>query len=175
MLAERREAEKAAEAARREARRTPSAKAPGPTPAPTSEPGRAGYLPRQDERRAGRRLDSAVTFGLLAAGAFNLLLTLGSYARLPDTFDGVYRALGSDATYAPTPMTLPIGIALIVVNALVFLVTALLAVGQVRRGRIAFWIPLAGALAAGLLSVLLMSVLISADPVMTQIIMDRGL
>jgi len=176
MLADRREAEKAAEAERRQARRAPSAKPPAPSsPTPASEPGRPSYLPGQETRRAGNRLDAAVTMGLLAAGAFNLLLTLGSYTQLPTTFDGVYKALGSDATYTPTPLTLPIGIALIVANAVVFLVTALLAVGQLRRGRIAFWIPLAGAVTAGLVSVALMSVLIAADPVMQQIMMDRGM
>ncbi|WP_043674600.1 DUF6264 family protein [Clavibacter michiganensis] len=171
MLAERREAEKAAEAARREARRSP---APARVPAPPTEPGRPGYLPTQEPRRAGRRLDAAVTVGLLAAGALNLLLSLGSYTDLPASISRAFGLLGVPGAYTTTSATGTVGVALLVITVSVFVATAALSVSRIRRGRIAFWVPLVGAVVATLVSAVLLSSLLTADPAFQEFVMSRG-
>ncbi|KZC94066.1 MULTISPECIES: DUF6264 family protein [Clavibacter] len=173
MLAERRDAEKAAEAERRQARRSPSA---GPTsgPGPSSEPGRPGYLPTQEPRRAGRRLDAAVTIALLAVGALNLLFSLGSYTDLPGALSRAFPALGIAGAYTPTSATGPVGVALLVITVSVFAATVALSLRRIRLGRIAFWVPLVGVVVATVVSALLLSSLLTADPAFQQFVMNRG-
>ncbi|MBF4618834.1 hypothetical protein ITJ44_12210 [Clavibacter sp. VKM Ac-2873] len=169
MIAERREAEKAAEAERRQARRAPS-----PAPAPSTEPGRPGYLPTQQPRRAGRRLDAAVTVGLLAGGGLNLLLSLGSYTDLAGSLARAFPALGISDAYTPTSATGPVGLALLVITVSVFAATVVLSLRRIRRGRVAFWVPLVGAVVATVISAVLLSSLLLADPAFQQFVTSRG-
>jgi hypothetical protein len=169
MLAERREAEKVAEAARREARR-----APAPAPGPSTEPGRPGYLPTQEPRRAGRRMDAAVTVGLLAAGALNVLLSLGSYLDLSTSLSRAFQLMGIADAYTTTSSTGPVGVAILVVTVAVYVATAAISVRLIRRGRIAFWVPLVGAVVATLVSAVLVSSLLTADPAFQEFVLNRG-
>jgi hypothetical protein len=167
MLAARREAEKVAEAARREARRAPA-------PAPSTDPGRPGYLATQEPRRAGRRMDAAVTIGLLAAGALNLLLSLGSYLDLSASLSGAFQLMGIADAYTTTSSTGPVGVAILVVTVAVYVATAAISVRLIRRGRIAFWVPLVGAVVATLVSAVLVSSLLTADPAFQEFVLNRG-
>lgn len=183
MLAERREAEKAAEAARRAARRTPSAKAPAParderdgTPtsdAPREAPGRPGYLPGQAPRRAPWRFDAAITIGLLAAGLVNVVGSIGANADPARAINQSYALFGG-GIYTATEQTSVIGIAVNVVNIVVFVLTAWIALELVKRKRIAFWVPIAGAVLATVITSLLVLSLIVADPAFQQIMSSRG-
>ena len=183
MLADRREAEKAAEAARRAARRTSSAKAPAParderdgTPtsdAPREAPGRPGYLPGQAPRRAPWRFDAAITIGLLAAGLVNVVGSIGANADPARAINQSYALFGG-GTYTATEQTSVIGIAVNVVNIVVFVLTAWIALELVKRKRIAFWVPIAGAVLATVITSLLVLSLIVADPAFQQIMSSRG-
>ncbi|OUE28339.1 hypothetical protein BFL36_01790 [Clavibacter michiganensis] len=183
MLAERREAEKAAEAARREARRTPSAKTPAPareerdgTPASGATrdaPGRPGYLPDQAPRRAPWRFDAAITIGLLAAGLVNVVGSIGANADPSRAINQSYALFGG-GTYTATAQTSVIGIAVNVVNVVVFVLAAWIALELVKRKRIAFWVPIAGAVLATVITSLLVLSLIVADPAFQQIMSSRG-
>ncbi|QIS42598.1 hypothetical protein GW571_10835 [Clavibacter capsici] len=177
MLAERREVEKAAEAARREARRAPAAKPPA-DPAGASSPGaaprpeRPAYLPGQDARRAPRRFDAAITIGLLAAGLVNVAGSIGSNADPSRAINQSYALFGG-GTYTVTPQTSVIGIAVNVVNVVVFVLAAWIALELVKRKRVAFWVPIAGAVVATVITTALVLSLIVADPAFQQI-MSRG-
>ncbi|MFT2753827.1 DUF6264 family protein [Clavibacter sp. Sh2088] len=179
MLAERREAEKVAEAARREARRAPAAKPPvdpaRPSPSPTGaapHADRPAYLAGQDARRAPRRFDAAITVGLLAAGLVNVVGSLGANADPSRAINQSYALFGG-GTYTVTPQTSMIGIAVNVVNVVVFVLAAWIALELVKRKRVAFWVPIAGAVVATVITSVLVLTLIVADPAFQQI-MSRG-
>ncbi|MDQ0745530.1 hypothetical protein QFZ62_002838 [Clavibacter sp. B3I6] len=180
MLAERREAEKAAEVARREARRSPAAKAPArpaqddaASPAGGARPERPAYLAGQDARRAPRRFDAAITIGLLAAGLFNVVGSISSNADLGRSLNQSFALFGF-GEYTATPQTAVIGIALNVVNVVVFVVTAWIALELVKRRRMAFWVPLAGAALAALIGVILLATLVMGDPSFLQQLPGSG-
>jgi hypothetical protein len=185
MLAERREAEKTAEAARREARRAPAVKPPVDPARPSSSSSsssaptgaaphaeRPAYLAGQDARRAPRRFDAAVTVGLLAAGLVNVVGSLGANADPSRAINQSYALFGG-GTYTVTPQTSVIGIAVNVVNVVVFVLTAWIALELVKRKRVAFWVPIIGAVVATVITSVLVLTLILADPAFQQI-MSRG-
>jgi hypothetical protein len=178
MLAERREAEKVAEAARREARRAPAPKPPADAAGPSSSrdaaprPERPAYLAGQDARRAPRRFDAAITIGLLAAGLVNVVGSIGANADPSRAIDQSYALFGG-GTYTVTPQTAVIGIAVNVVNVVVFVLAAWIALELVKRKRVAFWVPIAGAVVATVITTILVLTLIVADPAFQQI-MSRG-
>jgi hypothetical protein len=179
MLAERREAEKVAEAARREARKAPAVKPPVDPARPSSSPtgaaphaDRPAYLAGQDARRAPRRFDAAITVGLLAAGLVNVVGSLGANADPSRAINQSYALFGG-GTYTVTPQTSVIGIAVNVVNVVVFVLAAWIALELVKRKRVAFWVPIAGAVVATVITSVLVLTLILADPAFQQI-MSRG-
>ncbi|MFT2693898.1 DUF6264 family protein [Clavibacter zhangzhiyongii] len=176
MLAERREAEKSAEAARKEARRAPAAKpsadATPPPPGQGAKPARPGYLAGQDARRAPRRFDAAITIGLLAAGLVNVAGSIGANADPSRAINQSYALFGG-GTYTVTEQTSVIGIAVNVVNVVVFVLAAWIALELVKRKRVAFWVPIAGAVVATVITSVLVLSLIVQDPAFQQI-MSRG-
>jgi hypothetical protein len=180
MLADRREAEKAAEVARREARRSSAAKSPArpaqddaAAPAAGARPERPAYLAGQDARRAPRRFDAAITIGLLAAGLVNVVGSIGANADPSRAINQSYAIFGG-GTYTVTPQTSTIGIAVNVVNIVVFVLAAWISLELVKRKRVAFWVPIAGAVVATVITSILVLTLIVADPAFQQIMSSRS-
>ncbi|WP_317229718.1 DUF6264 family protein [Clavibacter sp. MX14-G9D] len=188
--AERRDAEKAAVDARRasertaaterrDARRAPAPARPDPAPdqpagsAPSAPPGRPGYLAGQEPRRAPRRFDAAITIGLLAAGLVNVAGSIGANSDPSQAIDQSYALFGG-GTYTVTPQTAVIGIAVNVVNVVVFVLTAWIALELVKRRRMAFWVPIAGAVLATVITSVLVLTLIIQDPAFQQIMSNGG-
>lgn len=176
----RRVAEKSAAAERRGARRSPgSAPASDPTSAagsgatPGTRPERPDYLAGQEPRRAPRRFDAAITVGLLAAGLVNVVGSIGANADPSRAINQSYALFGG-GTYEVTPQTSVIGIAVNVVNIVVFVLAAWIALELVKRKRLAFWVPIAGAVVATVITSVLVLTLILADPAFQQIMANRG-
>lgn len=188
MLADRREAEKAASdtrrvaekaaaAERRDTRRasTPeSGRGVGSDAAPGSRPERPAYLAGQEPRRAPRRFDAAITVGLLAAGLVNVVGSIGANADPSQAINQSYALFGGGGTYTVTDQTSVIGIAVNVVNIVVFVLAAWIALELVKRKRLAFWVPIAGAVVATVITSTLVLTLILADPAFQQIMSNRG-
>lgn len=182
-LAERREAERAAADGRRASEKAASAERRGTRGAPTSPPApgpassdgatpgtrreRPGYLAGQERRRAPRRFDAAITVGLLAAGLFNVVGSISSNADLARSLNQSFALFGF-GEYTATPQTPVVGIALNFVNVIVFVLTAWIALELVKRRRIAFWVPIAGAALAALIGVILLATLVMGDPSFVQ-------
>jgi hypothetical protein len=181
----RRQAERTAAADRRTARRGPvSAPTPGlDAPASPDEsarpavpagaaPARPAYLAGQGARRAPWRFDAAITIGLLAAGLVNVVGSIQANADPAQAIDQSFSVFGAGA-YTTTPQTAVIGIAVNVVNIVVFVLTAWISLELVKRKRVAFWVPIAGALLAGLVTTVLVLSLILADPAFQQFMASR--
>jgi hypothetical protein len=193
--AEKREAQKAAEDARRATERTAAAErrtarrapasapvpgqvdAPGQADAPSRPaavaPGRPAYLAGQHPRRAPWRFDAAVTIGLLAAGLVNVVGSISANADPAQAIDQSFSVFGA-GSYTSTPQTAVIGVAVNVVNIVVLILTAWISLELVKRKRVAFWVPIAGALLAGIVTTLLVLSLILADPAFQQFMADRA-
>ena len=182
-LAERREAEKAAADARRASEKAAAAERRGTRGAPTSPPApgpassdgatpgtrpeRPAYLAGQEPRRAPRRFDAAITVGLLAAGLVNVAGSIGANADPSRAINQSYALFGG-GTYEVTPQTSVIGIAVNVVNIVVFVLAAWISLELVKRRRVAFWVPIAGAALAALIGVILLATLVLGDPSFVQ-------
>ncbi|OUE28299.1 DUF6264 family protein [Clavibacter michiganensis] len=172
----RRVAEKAAAVERRGTRRAPdsaaSTRSVG-TAAPGTPPERPAYLAGQEPRRAPRRFDAAITVGLLAAGLVNVVGSIGANADPSQAINQSYALFGG-GTYEVTPQTSVIGIAVNVVNIVVFVLAAWISLELVKRKRVAFWVPIAGAVVATVITSVLVLTLIVADPAFQQIMSSRG-
>ncbi|UKF79802.1 DUF6264 family protein [Clavibacter californiensis] len=171
----RRVAEKAAAAERRGARRSPgTASTPDPAAStPGTRPERPAYLAGQEPRRAPRRFDAAITVGLLAAGLVNVAGSIGANADPSQAINQSYALFGG-GTYEVTPQTSVIGIAVNVVNIVVFVLAAWISLELVKRKRLAFWVPIVGAVVATVITSVLVLTLIIQDPAFQQIMSSRG-
>lgn len=173
----RRASEKTAAADRREARRAPSPARTDPAAdartgsAPSD--GRPDYLAGQEPRRAPRRFDAAITIGLLAAGLVNVAGSIGANADPSQAIDQSYALFGG-GTYTVTPQTAAIGIAVNVVNIVVFVLTAWISLELVKRRKTAFWVPIAGAVLATVITSVLVLTLIVQDPTFQRIMSNGG-
>ncbi|MBF4622258.1 DUF6264 family protein [Clavibacter sp. VKM Ac-2542] len=184
--AERRDAEKAAADARRVAEKSAAAerrgmrRAPGTASTtdpdastPGTRPERPAYLAGQEPRRAPRRFDAAITVGLLAAGLVNVAGSIGANADPSQAINQSYALFGG-GTYEVTPQTSVIGIAVNVVNIVVFVLAAWISLELVKRKRLAFWVPIVGAVVATVITSVLVLTLIVQDPAFQQIMSSRG-
>ncbi|CCE76140.1 DUF6264 family protein [Clavibacter nebraskensis] len=170
----RRTAERAAAMERRDTRRASTAPSAGDAgAAPGTRPERPAYLAGQEPRRAPRRFDAAITVGLLAAGLVNVVGSIGANADPSLAIDQSYALFGG-GTYEVTPQTSVIGIAVNVVNIVVFVLAAWISLELVKRRRIAFWVPIVGAIVATVITSVLVLTLIVQDPAFQQIMSSRG-
>lgn len=145
-------------------------------PAPRSEPGpfggpAYGATPRFDEPQAARPphpVDRVVTIALLAYGAINVILAMPAYFDLSSYMGQVMSMLDISGTFTNTDAARiwgPVAGISIIVG---FLVTAFVAVRALRRGRLAWWIPVVGAAGSFFVASLCLVVVILGDPAFQQ-------
>ena len=134
---------------------------PASPPPPTGAP-RPGLPPAGHVRAAG--WDGVVTVGLLAYGAVNVVQGLVEFLHFPAFLSGFATAAGMSDVHVPASAQ-GWGDVLIVAWVLIFLAGAFWAIRRLRRGRIAFWVPLvAGAVASLVFAIAIGSVLGSSLP-----------
>src|SRR5690606_32088313 len=97
------------------------------------------------------------TIFLLGVGLVAVLQSVFGYADLAGTIQTLYTQQGI-GEYTPTDLTNTIGMALIVVHATVWVITAWVSLVILARGKIAWWIPLVGAV----ITVIIMAALLAA-------------
>ncbi|HRN30424.1 MAG TPA: DUF6264 family protein, partial [Terrimesophilobacter sp.] len=103
------------------------------------------------------------TIFLLGVGLIAVLQSVFGYLNLAATIQTLYTQQGI-GDYTPTGLTDTIGIALIVVHATVWLLTAWVSLRVLARGGTAWWIPLVGATLTFIIMASLMAVLLLVDP-----------
>ena len=129
-------------------------------PGAESEPPRLAPL---GARPAAGRSDRLATIFLLALGLVYLLGGVASYLDLPTAMTAVYAQFGI-GDYHPTAQTPVIGVAIIVAQAVIWLLAAVWSYRRLRAGRITFWVPIVGAVVSFVVSVILLGTLIFGDP-----------
>lgn len=139
----------------REALLPSAAERPAPAPGPGVSP------------KSGYTLNRFATIFLLGVGLVAVLQSAFGYLDLATTIQTLYTQQGI-GEYTPTQLTTVIGISLVIVHALIWLITAVVSLKVLARGRNAWWIPLVGAGVTFLFMASLLAALLLADPAFTR-------
>ncbi|WP_169581240.1 DUF6264 family protein [Microbacterium thalassium] len=126
-----------------------------PAPAPAAE--------APAEARS-RPVDRIVTFALLAYGLVNVISSFPALVDFAAYADTMFGLLGVDAELSDPAAGKPWGVAAALVLAVGWIITAAFSWLRLRRGRISWWIPLAGGVVFTFIAAALMLVPIMNDP-----------
>jgi hypothetical protein len=141
----------------------PAAPAPAaPAPAPAASDAATAARPRL--------IDRIVTFALLVYGLLNVVAivpALWGYVAYAQT---MFDMLGVEATLTDPEGAKPWGMAAALVQIFGWLITAGLSWARMRRGRLAWWIPLVGGIVFTFLSAALVVVPLMNDPAVRDIL-----
>ena len=125
-----------------------------------------------DAGRPRRRWDVILTAVLLGLGFASVMSSYSQYANFPATLDTVVGSMGYGG-YGATGLASAIGIALNSAQIVIFAIAAVVAIRLVRRGRIGFYVPLAGAVVFVVVAVVLMFVALNGDPALMAELQSR--
>lgn len=114
-----------------------------------------------------------VTVTLLALGLVNIGMSFSSYSQLGVTIQSVYDRLGY-GTYTPGALAASLGVVAIAVSVVVWLATAAVSVLLIRKHRVSWWVPLAGAVLLFVAIAVIMTVAIVSDPSFTAYLDKLG-
>lgn len=124
----------------------------------------AAVRPAAPRRR--RRWDLILTALLLGYASVNVIGQLMARDMLSTIVTQFFVAQGIGA-YTPTALTTTLGNSLNVVTLTLFAVTVLVTTWMLRRGRVAFWVPIAGGVAATIVALVFVVILLQSDPAFT--------
>lgn len=136
----------------------PGAAAPAPAAAPTTRPADASAPAR---RR--RPVDRPVTIGLLAFGLIYTLLNIPGFLALDETMQLTFDMLGY-GEFRATDSVATLGVVAVVVQVAIWLAAASGSYALMKRGRAAWWVPLAGGFVTFIVVAVIVSVILLADP-----------
>ncbi|SIS06775.1 DUF6264 family protein [Microbacterium sp. RURRCA19A] len=132
----------------------------GVAPAPESVAEAAPVAPRA----RGPLADRVATLVLLVYGLISVISTITQLLDFPGYAERAAQILGVDATYTALSTGYVWGAVASVVYAIGYLLTAALTWRRLRRGRIAFWVPLVGFVATTLVAGVCITIALTADP-----------
>ncbi|MCU1556819.1 MAG: hypothetical protein JWN09_814 [Microbacteriaceae bacterium] len=128
------------------------------SPPPLAVPSRAKGAPR--------RWDLVLTLALLAYGPVNVVTGFFQFANLATVLNQVYTSMGI-GTFPPSSLATSLGVVINVSNAVLYVITAFVTARLLRSGRLAFYVPIAGAAAAWIVSGVCIGILMFGDPTFT--------
>ncbi len=136
-----------------------AAGAPQPPDASTRVPGAAPAAGRRPRRWV--IILTAVLLGYATINVIAQLLTKDTLATIVTQFF-ITQNIGQ---YVPTELTANLGETLNVITLGLFVFTVLVTTWMLRRGRVAFWVPIAGGVAATVVALVFVVILLQSDPV----------
>ncbi len=155
---------------------------PPPARPPTARPltgGGSGHRPpdaatrvsanapvRPATPRRTRRWDLVLTAVFLGYASVNVIAQLVSRDTLATIVTQFFVAQGI-GVYTPTTLTTTLGNVLNIVTLALFVVTVLATTWMLRRGRVAFWVPIVGGVAATTVALVFVVILLQSDPMFT--------
>ena len=142
--------------------------APAPVSPTTVTPATALAPPVASTRVPGapptiRRWDLPLTIALLVLGGYSVISGIPGFLNFASALNDVYVASGY-GEYTSTSLANGIGIGALVSQSVLYVVTVALAVARLRAKKLAFFIPLIGGLASGVVIFVLMLVAMTSDP-----------
>lgn len=126
-------------------------------------PGLSGATPPGGKYLANR----FATVFLLGVGLVAVIQSVFGYLNLAESIQILYTQQGI-GDYVETPLTSTIGVALVIVHAVLWAAAAWLSMRALASGRMAWWIPLVAAVIVFLVTAILMIVLLLGDPAFIQ-------
>lgn len=108
-------------------------------------------------------VDRVVTLVLLAFGLFVVLNGIPGYLAMPEVMQTVYDSLGA-GTYPAAETAASLGVTALVLQCVIWIVTAIISTLAIRRGRLAWWIAVVGGAVAFITVMVIVSVALFADP-----------
>ena len=160
------------------AKQTPAAPAVHPASEPPTAVGSAHRAPnaatsasanaevRPAAPRRRRRWDLILTAVLLGYASVNVIAQFMARDMLTTIVTQFFVAQGI-GDYTPTALTTTLGNSLNVVTLALFVLTVLATTWMLRRGRVAFWVPIAGGVAATIVALVFVVILLQSDPAFT--------
>ena len=124
--------------------------------------------------RANKTTDRIATILLLAAGAMGALNLAEAFMNLDKTFAQIYDLYDLGTFNAPEWFGVLGTVGWISVLA-VYALTLIISVQFMQRGRLAFWVPLAGATLSFILVTILMMIAVSSAPELIEYMQTNGL
>jgi hypothetical protein len=138
-------------------------------------PGQPGLgQPADAARQMVRTRDIGFTAALLAIGLFWVIVSIPGMADLPATIQQTYAMQGYTGKYGPVALGATIGLVINISQLVLWAVTCGLSVLAIRKGRRAFYIPLAGGVVSGLVVMVLTIVAMLNDPGLLQYLSTLG-
>jgi hypothetical protein len=145
---------------------TAPAVAEAPAPSPASAPPAAPRRPRT--------VDRIVTFALLAYGLISVVSAFPAYTDYGGYAEMVLGLMGVDAQLSDPAAGRPWGIAAALVLAVGWILTLLVSLWSLRKGRLTWWIPLVAGVVFSFAAGALMMVPIVNDPAVWQALVDSA-
>jgi hypothetical protein len=130
--------------------------------APPREPTIGPAAPSTRDR--GPLLDRVATLVLLVYGFVSVVSTIVQLLDFPGYAERAAQLLGVDATYTALSAGYAWGAVASVVYGVGYLITAWTTWRRLRRGRIAFWVPLVGFVGTTLIAGVCITIALTADP-----------
>lgn len=143
---------------------------PSASPAPKPQP-RPSNVSIQSNRQG--RFDRMATIFLLAVELMFIVSSIGGYLNLGEAMSKVFDQLGM-TDYSPPASASTWGIAVLLIQSIIWIVTAVWAYSRLSQLKSAWWIPLVGGIVSFLSSVLVFAILISGDPSVQDFITHQG-
>lgn len=140
-------------------------------PAPES-PARGPVLGSAPRPRLG--VDRIVTIGLLVYGLINTITSIPQMADYVSYSDMLLGMMGIDASLSDPAGARGWGIAAAIVMGLGWLATAALSYLRMRAGRLAFWVPLVGAVVFIGITGVLLAIPLLGDPAILHALAGAG-
>lgn len=120
------------------------------------------------------RVDRFVTIALLAYGLINVVVTGLSYLDLPGVMNQTMEVLGVDAAFTNFEQGRTWGTIAAILLVVGWSITAALSIRRLRRGRITWWVPIAGAAATILVVTVCIMVPMMNDPAFMEYLSTAG-
>lgn len=146
--------------------------APQPTPQPPAAPAADAPAGFPAPATRGARVDRIVTFGLLFYGLFSVVTTIVQLLDFPEYAERGAQMLGVTATFTNLAAGYVWGAAAALVYGIGWLLTAVFTWRRLRRGRIAFWVPLVGFVATALIAGICVTMALVGDAQFMTAIID---
>jgi hypothetical protein len=139
--------------------------APADAAQPTPHAAAHESRPHADPARSGpaHPVDRIVTLVLLGLGLFVWLNGIPGYLALADALQAVFDQLGA-GTYQAAETAAALGVTALVIQGILWAVTAASAWIVLKRAKLAWWVPVVGAAVSFIASMVIVSIALFADP-----------
>jgi hypothetical protein len=120
-----------------------------------------------------RTWDVVLTLTLLVLGAYSILTSIAGLLDFSTVLVELYAAAGYGA-YTSIALADGIGVGILVSHSIVYVVTVAVALSRLRARRLAFFVPISGAVLAGVFYFVLVLVAMTSDPALAAWVSEQG-